>query len=115
MWQLPAGDGAGKPLLWPVAGLASRDGRSFLLLAQRILGGMNVVGTTAIVVKPDQWGAGGADGADPVQDWVYSTADQQPMTCPSCANASLNFFSTITYEDLKNASNPHVLLFGHDR
>jgi hypothetical protein len=106
-FQLPAGDEEGKPLLWPVAGLASRDGRSVVLLAQRILGGLNVVGTTSIV-------ATGTEKADPITDWKYTTTDQQPQLCPACANASLNFFSAIAWASPNDTTNSTVLLFGHN-
>ena len=61
-WVLPPSPPAPvKPLLWPVAGLASRDGTKVILLAQRILGGLNLVGSDAIVIhdvtpdNPTKW------------------------------------------------------------
>jgi hypothetical protein len=53
------------PLLWPVAGLASRDGKAVVILAQRIVDGLNPVGTTSIVVN--------VTGMDPLT-WPYTTA-----------------------------------------
>ena len=87
------------PLLWPVAGLASRDGKTAILLAQRILGGMNVQGTTAIVVDVT---------ADDPTTWAYSTT---PV--PS-RNSTFNCFSTITWVKPEDVTDTGVYLFCHD-
>lgn len=88
-----------KPLLWPVAGLASRDGKTAILLAQRILGGLNVQGTTAIVVD--------VTAEDPTT-WPYVTT---PV--PS-RNGTFNCFSTITWVKPEDPTDTAVYLFCHD-
>jgi hypothetical protein len=77
-----------------------------VLLAKRILGFLNVVGTTSIVLSS-------TDKPDP-NDWQYTTVDQQSQLCPTCANASLNFVSAIAWASPGNISDSRVLLFGHD-
>ena len=102
-WLLPPDPdthaGAIEPLLWPVAGIASRDGKTVVLLAQRILGGLNVEGTTAIVVD--------VTGDDPTQ-WPYQTT---PV--PS-RNGTLNWFSSIFFVKPEDLDDTEVYLFGHD-
>jgi hypothetical protein len=100
-WQLPPSpDDAGlEPLLWPVAGLASRDGKMVVLLAQEILGGLNVVGTTAIVVDVT---------ADEAEKWPYVT------TAVPSRNSTLNWFSAITWANPTDRTDTQVYLFGHD-
>eukprot|EP01045_Picozoa_sp_COSAG04_P001021 COSAG04_NODE_30_length_35898_cov_42.288053_20_plen_502_part_00 len=101
-WQLPPSpdeDGALKPLLWPVAGLASRDGKTAVLLAQRILGGLNVQGTTAIVVDVT---------LDDPTEWPYKT------TAVPSRNGTLNWFSDISWCKPEDDKDTCVYLFGHD-
>eukprot|EP01052_Picozoa_sp_SAG31_P013614 SAG31_NODE_822_length_11777_cov_11.328738_6_plen_1264_part_00 len=100
-WVLPPDqiDGGLQPLLWPVAGLASRDGKTVILLAQRILGGLNVQGTTAIVVD--------VSAEDPTT-WPYTTT---PV--PS-RNGTFNCFSTITWVKPDDPTDASVYLFCHD-
>ena len=92
--------GTPEPLIWPVAGLASRDGKTVLLLAQRIVGFLNCVGATTIVVNT-------VDKPDPLTDWSYTTA---PI--PS-HNGTLAWFSAVSFAS-DDPANSTVFLFGHD-
>eukprot|EP00443_Scrippsiella_acuminata_P015963 CAMPEP_0115203094 /NCGR_PEP_ID=MMETSP0270-20121206/18469_1 /TAXON_ID=71861 /ORGANISM="Scrippsiella trochoidea, Strain CCMP3099" /LENGTH=445 /DNA_ID=CAMNT_0002616537 /DNA_START=86 /DNA_END=1423 /DNA_ORIENTATION=- len=82
-------------LLWPVAGIASRDGRSAVLLAQRIKGFLTVVGTTLIIL-PD------VASVDDPRQWKYTTLD--------VGSADLTWFSSIFFAD---AEGDTVYIFGH--
>ena len=98
-----------KPLLWPVAGLASRDGTKVILLAQRIMGGMNLVGSDAIVVDD-------ATIDDPTK-WLY-TITPIPSTSRgsngALNNGTLTWFSAIEWAHPEDADDETVFLFGHD-
>ena len=103
-WVLPPSQLEGaplKPLLWPVAGLASRDGTQVILLAQRILGGLNLVGSDAIVLN-------NVTAADPTS-WAYTTT---PI--PSSSSGTLTWFSTIEWAKPEDLEDETVYLFGHD-
>lgn len=94
--QVAAGE-----ILWPVAGLASRDGRSVLFLASRVRvdpenNSINLVGTTAIVI-PDVHMI-----ADP-REWKYTTHD--------VGTATLTWFSAVFFAEPEG---DQVYLFGHE-
>lgn len=81
-------------VLWPVAGIASRDGNTVVLLAQRVRGFLNVIGTSIIVVHDV------AKVQNPI-DWIYTVYD--------VGNQNLTWFSSIFYA----SSDDEVYLFGH--
>jgi len=86
-------------LFWPVAGIASRCGNSVLLLATRVKGFMNVVGTSVIVLKDV------ADIDDPRQ-WQYTTYD--------VGSADLTWFSSVFFADSRGEGDM-VYIFGHGK
>mmetsp|Transcript_120876 Transcript_120876/g.386966 ORF Transcript_120876/g.386966 Transcript_120876/m.386966 type:complete len:441 (+) Transcript_120876:85-1407(+) len=86
-------------LLWPVAGIASRDGNSVLLLATRIKGFMNVVGTSVIVSKD-------VARVDDPHQWQYTTYD--------VGSTDLTWFSSVFFADNRGEGDT-VYIFGHGK
>jgi hypothetical protein len=89
-------------MLWPVAGLASRDGRSVLFLTSRVrvdtstnTNTISLVGTTAIVI-PDV-----VSNEDPRQ-WQYTRHD--------VGTSELTWFSAVFFAEPEG---DQVYLFGH--
>lgn len=93
-FELPQEQTDDGQLIWPVSGTSSQCGRSVVLLAQRIKGFLNVIGTTVIVI-PD------ATVEDP-RDWVYNTY--------GIGSATLVWFSSIFFPV---AGKDEVYIFGH--
>mmetsp|Transcript_20685 Transcript_20685/g.52821 ORF Transcript_20685/g.52821 Transcript_20685/m.52821 type:complete len:454 (+) Transcript_20685:71-1432(+) len=95
-FELPEAQRENGELLWVVAGIASRDGSSVLLLAQRVQRPLTVLGSTAIVIH-------NVDQVDDPRQWQYTMSE--------LGDEEMTWFSGVTFAE---ETGDQVLLFGHE-